>query len=189
MSNFGANGIYRHHHEASPDYVHHPSELYSDKLEESPPLPSPTSKEKDASHKLFETITEAVEIRKLSKQHQSFSSPPSSFLGQLPGTVGLTMSLFNGSKTGPSNQVNHNYAPQFCNVLTSNKNVGFRHSQYLNEEVTGGGTLPYTVPVVIKNISPENLEIVSVVIGMVGFGIFIYGIANRVDKPVDYVDE
>jgi hypothetical protein len=62
-------------------------------------------------------------------------------------------------------------------------------SQYLNEEVTGRGTLPYTTPIVIKNISPENLEIISVVIGMVGFGIFIYGIANRVDKPVDYVDE
>ena len=62
-------------------------------------------------------------------------------------------------------------------------------SQYLNEEVTGGGELPYTTPIVIKNISPENLEIVFVVIGMVGFGIFIYGIANRVDKPVDYVDE
>ena len=61
-------------------------------------------------------------------------------------------------------------------------------SQYLNEEVTGGGTLPYTTPIVIKNIS-ENLEIVFVVIGMVGFGIFIYGIANRVDKPVDYADE
>ena len=62
-------------------------------------------------------------------------------------------------------------------------------SQYLKEEVTGGGTLPYTTPIVIKNISAENLEIVFVVIGMVGFGIFIYGIANRVDKPVDYADE
>ena len=62
-------------------------------------------------------------------------------------------------------------------------------SQYLNEEVTGGGTLPYTTPIVIKNILPENLEIVFVVIGMVGFGIFVYGIANRVDKPVDYADE
>ena len=107
MSNFGANGRYRHY-EASPDYVHHPSELYPDKLEESPlPLPPPTSKEKDASHKLFETIIEAVEIRKMfSKQLQSFSSPPSSFLGQLPGTVGLTMSLFNGSKTAAPNLVN-----------------------------------------------------------------------------------
>ena len=35
-------------------------------------------------------------------------------------------------------------------------------SQYLNEEVTGGGTLSYTTPIVIKNISPENLEIVFV---------------------------
>ena len=44
MSNFGANGRYRHHHEASPDYVHHPSELYPDKLEESPtPLTTNTT--------------------------------------------------------------------------------------------------------------------------------------------------
>jgi len=78
MSNFGVNGRYSHH-ETSPDYVHHPSELYSDKLEESSGLPLPTSKEKDASHKLFEAITEAVEIRKmLSRQLQSFSSPSSS---------------------------------------------------------------------------------------------------------------
>ena len=68
MSNFGANGIYRHH-EASPDYIHHPSELYSDKLEESPPLPlpPPPSKEKDASDKLLETIGVAIEIMKMCK--------------------------------------------------------------------------------------------------------------------------
>jgi hypothetical protein len=131
MSSFGANGRYRHH-ESSPDYVHHPLELYPDKLGESTPvsrLPPPTSKEKDASHKLFETITEAVEIRKmLSKQLQSFSSPPSSFLGQLPDTAGLTISsLFSGIKTAPTpNLVNYNYGLQFYNVLTSNKNVGFR---------------------------------------------------------------
>ena len=83
MNSLGANGRYRHH-EASPDYVHLPSELYPDKLGESPPLsplPSPSSKEKEASDKLSETIGEAVEIRKmLSKQLQSFSSPSSSFL-------------------------------------------------------------------------------------------------------------
>jgi hypothetical protein len=127
MSNFGANGRYRHH-EASPDYVHHPSELYSDKLEESSALrlPPPTSKEKDASDKLLETITEAVAIRKmLSKQPQSFS-PSSSFLGQLPDTLGLTVSLFNGIKTAAPNLVNYNYVLQFCNILISNKNVGFR---------------------------------------------------------------
>ena len=90
MSNFGVNGIY---HETSPDYIHHPSELYPDKLGESTPvsrLPPPTSKEKDAGDKLLETIGEAVEIRKISKQLQSFSSPSSSFLGQLPDTAGLT---------------------------------------------------------------------------------------------------
>ena len=118
------------HHEASPDYVHLPSELYSDKLEESSalPLPPPPSKEKDASDKLHETIREAIEFKKmLSKQLQSFSSPSSSFLAQLPDTLGLTMSLFNGSKTAAApNLVNYNYALQFYNVLTSNKNVGFR---------------------------------------------------------------
>jgi hypothetical protein len=124
MSNFGANGIYRHH-ESSPDYVHH---LSSKKLEESSPLLPPTSKEKDASDKLFETITEAFEIKKmLSKQLQSFSSPSSSFLGQLPNTVGLTMPLFSSIKTAPTpNLVNYNYALQFYNILISNKNVGFR---------------------------------------------------------------
>jgi hypothetical protein len=124
MSNLDANGRYRHH-EASPDYVHH---LSSKKLEESSPLlPPPTSKEKDASHKLFETIAEAVEIKKmLSKQLQSFSSPSSSFLGQLANTVGLTMPLFSGIKTASPNLVNYNYALQFYNILISNKNVGFR---------------------------------------------------------------
>jgi hypothetical protein len=38
----------------------------------------------------------------------------------------LTISLFNGSKTAASNLVNYNYALQFYNILTSNKNVGFR---------------------------------------------------------------
>ena len=126
MSNFGANGIYRHH-ETSPDYIHHPSELYSDKLEESPPLPlpPPPSKEKDASDKLLETIGVAIEIMKMTKQPQSFS-PSSSFLGQLPDTLGLTVSLFNGIKTAAPNLVNYNYVLQFCNILISNKNVGFR---------------------------------------------------------------
>jgi hypothetical protein len=126
MSSLGANDRYLHH-EASPDYIHHPSELYSDKREESSPLPLPPSKEKDASDKLLETIGVAVEINKmLLKQPQSFSTPSSSFLGQLPDTVGLTMSLFNGIKTAVPNLVNYNNALQFYNVLISNKNVGFR---------------------------------------------------------------
>src|SRR6476659_10186204 len=126
MNSLGANGRYRHH-EASPDYVHLPSELYPDKLGESSPLPTPPSKEKDASDKLLETIGEAVEIRKISKQLQSFSSPSSSFLGQLPDIVGLTMPLLGGIKTAPTpNVVNYNYALQFCNILINNKNVGFR---------------------------------------------------------------
>jgi hypothetical protein len=64
MSSFGANGRYRHH-ESSPDYVHHPSELYPDKLGESTPvsrLPPPTSKEKDAGDKLFETILKLLKL-------------------------------------------------------------------------------------------------------------------------------
>jgi hypothetical protein len=128
MSNLDANGRYRHHHEASQDYVHLPSELHSDKLGESTPLPPPTSKEKDASDKLHATIREAIEFKKMSKQLQSFSSPSSSsFLAQLPATIGLTMSLFNGIKTAPTpNLVNYNYALQFCNILISNKNIGFR---------------------------------------------------------------
>ena len=36
------------------------------------------------------------------------------------------MPLFSGIKTAAPNLVNYNYALQFCNVLTSNKNVGFR---------------------------------------------------------------
>src|SRR6476469_5983377 len=71
MNSLGANGRYRHH-ETSPDYVHHPSELYSDKLEESSGLPPPTSKEEDASDKLSETIGEAVEIRKMLSKQQCF---------------------------------------------------------------------------------------------------------------------
>ena len=64
--------------------------------------------------------------------------------------------------------------------------VVYYGSQYLNEEVNAGGTLPYTTPLQIKNISPMDLEIVFVVVGVVGFGILIYGIANRVDKPLDF---
>jgi hypothetical protein len=127
MSNSDANGRDLHH-EASLDYVHLPSESYSNILEESTPLPTPASKEKDASDKLHETIREAIEFKKmLSKQLQSFSPSSSSFLAQLPDTVGLTMSLFSGIKTAPTpNQVNYNSALQFYNVLISNKDVGFR---------------------------------------------------------------
>ncbi|MGB7639134.1 MAG: hypothetical protein WBL88_16350 [Nitrososphaeraceae archaeon] len=75
-------------------HIQHPSELYSDKLEESTPLsplPISPSKEKDASDKLLETIREAVEFKKmLSKQLQSFSSPSSSFLGLFRTTTRYT---------------------------------------------------------------------------------------------------
>jgi hypothetical protein len=30
---------------------------------------------------------------------------------------------------------------------------------------------------------------VFVVVGIIGFGIFVYGIANRVDKPLDFDED
>jgi hypothetical protein len=62
----------------------------------------------------------------------------------------------------------------------------FYGSQFVKEEVNAGGTLPYTNPSQIKNILPIDLEIVFVVIGVIGFGIFTYGFATRVDKPLDF---
>jgi hypothetical protein len=37
-----------------------------------------------------------------------------------------------------------------------------------------------------KNILPIVLEIVFVVIGVIGFGIFTYGFGTRVDKLLDF---
>jgi multisubunit Na+/H+ antiporter MnhB subunit len=62
----------------------------------------------------------------------------------------------------------------------------FYGSQFIKEEVNAGGTLPYTNPSQIKNVLPIDLEIVFVVIGIIGFGIFTYGFATRVDKPLDF---
>jgi hypothetical protein len=59
-------------------------------------------------------------------------------------------------------------------------------SQFVKEEVNVGGQLPYTNPSPIKNILPIDLEIVFVVICIIGFGIFTYGFATRVDKPLDF---
>ena len=59
-------------------------------------------------------------------------------------------------------------------------------SQFVKEEVNAGGTLPYTIPSQIKSVSPIDLEIIFVVIGIIGFGIFTYGFATRVDKPLDF---
>ena len=59
-------------------------------------------------------------------------------------------------------------------------------SQFVKEEVNAGGELPYTIPSHIKNVLPIDLEIIFVVIGVVGFGIFTYGFATRVDKPLDF---
>jgi len=62
----------------------------------------------------------------------------------------------------------------------------FYGSQFVKEEVNAGGTLPYKLPSQIKSVLPIDLEIVSVVIGVIGFGIFTYGFATRVDKPLDF---
>ena len=62
----------------------------------------------------------------------------------------------------------------------------FYGSQFVKEEVNAGGTLPYTIPNHIKSVSPIDLEVVFVAIGVIGFGIFIYGFATRVDKPLDF---
>jgi hypothetical protein len=59
-------------------------------------------------------------------------------------------------------------------------------SQFVKEEVNAGGTLPYTLPTQIKSVSPIDLEIVFVVIGVIGFAIFTYGFATKVDKPLDF---
>jgi hypothetical protein len=59
-------------------------------------------------------------------------------------------------------------------------------SQFVKEEVNGGGTFPYTTSPQIKNISPIDLEVIFVIVMLVGFGIFTYGFAERVDKPFDF---
>jgi hypothetical protein len=46
--------------------------------------------------------------------------------------------------------------------------------------------LPITAPSKINNVLPIDLEVVFVVIGVIGFGIFIYGFATRVNKPLDF---
>jgi hypothetical protein len=62
----------------------------------------------------------------------------------------------------------------------------FYGSQVVNEEVNAGAKLPNTTPSQIKNVLPIDLEIVFVVIAVIGFGIFTYGFATRVDKPLDF---
>jgi hypothetical protein len=59
-------------------------------------------------------------------------------------------------------------------------------SQFVKEETNAGGILPYTTPSQIKNISSIDLEVGFVVVGVIGFGMLIYGVANRVDKPLDF---
>jgi hypothetical protein len=62
----------------------------------------------------------------------------------------------------------------------------FYGSQFVKEEVNAGGELPFTTPSKINSVLPIDLEVVFVVIGVIGFGIFIYGFATRVDKPLDF---
>jgi hypothetical protein len=59
-------------------------------------------------------------------------------------------------------------------------------SQFVKEEVNAGAELPFTAPSKINNVLPIDLEVVFVVIGVIGFGIFIYGFATRVNKPLDF---
>ena len=59
-------------------------------------------------------------------------------------------------------------------------------SQFVKEEVNAGRTLPYALPSHIKSELPIDLEIIFVVIGVIGFGIFTCGFATRVDKPLDF---
>ena len=61
----------------------------------------------------------------------------------------------------------------------------FYGSQFI-KEVNAGGEFPYTNPSHIKNILPSDLEIVFVVICIIGFGIFTYGLVTRVNKPLDF---
>jgi hypothetical protein len=62
----------------------------------------------------------------------------------------------------------------------------FYGSQFVKEEVSTGATLQYTNPSQTKNVLPVDSEIVFVAIGAIGFGIFTYGFARRVDKPFDF---
>ena len=59
-------------------------------------------------------------------------------------------------------------------------------SKFVKEETNAGGTLPYTTSSQLKNISPIDLEVGFVVVGVIGFGILIYELANRIDKPLDF---
>jgi hypothetical protein len=56
-------------------------------------------------------------------------------------------------------------------------------AQFVKQEVNAGGTFPYTIASQIKSALPIDLELVSVVIAMIGFGILTYGLVGRVDKP------
>ena len=62
----------------------------------------------------------------------------------------------------------------------------FYGSQFVKEEANAGVELPYTIPSKINSVLPIDLELVFVVIDVIGFGIFIYGVATRVDKPLDF---
>jgi hypothetical protein len=69
MSNLGANGRYRHHQEALPYYVHHSS---SKESEESSPLPSPTSNEKDASQNYSKPYVRQLNLRRCQNNFNPF---------------------------------------------------------------------------------------------------------------------
>lgn len=62
----------------------------------------------------------------------------------------------------------------------------FYGSLFVKQEVSSGRELSSTIPSHIKSVLPIDLEIVCVVIGVIRFGIFTYGFATRVDKPLDF---
>ncbi|HEY7572408.1 MAG TPA: hypothetical protein VH796_13660 [Nitrososphaeraceae archaeon] len=59
-------------------------------------------------------------------------------------------------------------------------------SQFVKQEANAGAALPYTTPAQVKNLTPIDLELVFVVIGVIGFGVFAYGLATMENKPFDF---
>lgn len=58
--------------------------------------------------------------------------------------------------------------------------------QFVKQESNTGEALPYTTPAQVKNLTAMDLELVFVVIGVIGFGVFAYGLATMENKPFDF---
>ena len=59
-------------------------------------------------------------------------------------------------------------------------------SQFVKQETNAVSTLPYTTPAQVKNVTPMDLELAFVIIGVIGFGVFAYGLAMMENKPFDF---